>query len=283
MWAAGRAARCARAAAGAFGANRYFAVKRPRRRRRPRPSVGSASTARARRTVMEGGRNAPLALPTAADVEARAKRRRETTDLFAQRMRAPPPSAATPVNAQPAPQPAQARPIAMPPPLAPQARAACSSMAAAAPPAHRSAVSSSGGASSSACGATSAAGGAGSVAPVGAYNSHSIQVSPRQRGNPVLKEIRNVPWAYAETSADFLLSEKTCALFLSLKYHLLHPDYLPRRLRELSTSQPQRLLLVLADAHEVPVVVVLAPRRDDPCYAATRRAGLRPRLWARSA
>ncbi len=134
-------------------------------------------------------------------------------------------------------------------------------MAAAAPPAHRSAVSSSGGASSSACGATSAAGGAGSVAPVGAYNSHSIQVSPRQRGNPVLKEIRNVPWAYAETSADFLLSEKTCALFLSLKYHLLHPDYLPRRLRELSTSQPQRLLLVHADAHEVPVVVVPAPRQ----------------------
>ena len=244
---------------------------------------------------MEGRRKAPLALPTAADVEARAKRRRETTDLFAQRMRAPPPSAAAqpalqlppaqpaPQPAQPTPQPAPAHPVAMPPPLAHQAQAACSSMAAAAPPAHRSAVSSSGGGSSSACGATSAAGGAGAVAPVGAYNSHSIQVSPRQRGNPVLKEIRNVPWAYAETSADFLLSEKTCALFLSLKYHLLHPDYLPRRLRELSTSQPQRLLLVLADAHEVPVVVVLAPRRDEPCYAATRRAGLRPRLWARSA
>jgi DNA excision repair protein ERCC-1 len=53
-----------------------------------------------------------------------------------------------------------------------------------------------------------------------------IIVSQRQRGNPVLKSIRNVPWQFGATSADYLLSDVSCALFLSLRYHLLHPGEL---------------------------------------------------------
>ena len=64
-------------------------------------------------------------------------------------------------------------------------------------------------------------------------------VNPRQKGNPILKLIRNVSWAYGETPADYLLSDSACALFLSLRYHQLHPNYLARRLGE---RQDPRLL-----------------------------------------
>ena len=70
-----------------------------------------------------------------------------------------------------------------------------------------------------------------------------LLVNPRQRGNPILKLIRNVPWAYSETPADYIMSDTSCALFLSLRYHQLHPNYLARRLGELKhrrTHAPTR-------------------------------------------
>ena len=36
---------------------------------------------------------------------------------------------------------------------------------------------------------------------------------------------------------DFILSPTTCALFISLKYHLLHPSYLLHRINHLKSSQ----------------------------------------------
>jgi DNA excision repair protein ERCC-1 len=67
----------------------------------------------------------------------------------------------------------------------------------------------------------------------------------------VLRHIRNVPWQYGDTSADYLLSDSTCCLFLSLRYHLLHPDYLTRRLRELGyAAYPLRLVLLLVDSDD---------------------------------
>lgn len=44
--------------------------------------------------------------------------------------------------------------------------------------------------------------------------SSSIIVSPRQRGNPVLKFVRNVPWEFGEVIPDYVLGQSTCALFL---------------------------------------------------------------------
>ena len=127
-------------------------------------------------------------------------------------------------------------------------------------------------------------------APAPPVPPNTILVSRRQQGNPVLRSIRNVPWQFAaETaSADYVLSDSTCApllclrlalrpalvlgqsatprslghaslprpfslglvlshspsrwaphrcaLFLSLRYHLLHPDYIARRLRELTNG-----------------------------------------------
>uniref|UniRef100_A0A6I8N5H6 ERCC1-like central domain-containing protein n=1 Tax=Ornithorhynchus anatinus TaxID=9258 RepID=A0A6I8N5H6_ORNAN len=44
--------------------------------------------------------------------------------------------------------------------------------------------------------------------------SSSIIVSPRQRGNPVLKYVRNVPWQFGDILPDYVLGQSTCALFL---------------------------------------------------------------------
>nr|KAF6409729.1 ERCC excision repair 1, endonuclease non-catalytic subunit [Rousettus aegyptiacus] len=44
--------------------------------------------------------------------------------------------------------------------------------------------------------------------------SNSIIVSPRQRGNPVLKFVRNVPWEFGDVVPDYVLGQSTCALFL---------------------------------------------------------------------
>jgi DNA excision repair protein ERCC-1 len=80
----------------------------------------------------------------------------------------------------------------------------------------------------------------------------SILVSPRQKGNPILNFIKGLPWEYADIPADFVLGATTCALFLSLKYHRLHPEYVYSRIRGLQGKYNLRLLLVLVDieAHE---------------------------------
>nr|XP_055107152.1 DNA excision repair protein ERCC-1 isoform X7 [Symphalangus syndactylus] len=77
--------------------------------------------------------------------------------------------------------------------------------------------------------------------------SNSIIVSPRQRGNPVLKFVRNVPWEFGDVIPDYVLGQSTCALFLSLRYHNLHPDYIHGRLQSLGKNFALRVLLVQVD------------------------------------
>ncbi|KAH0538642.1 hypothetical protein FGG08_004779 [Glutinoglossum americanum] len=75
----------------------------------------------------------------------------------------------------------------------------------------------------------------------------AILVSPRQKGNPILTHIRSLPWEYSEIPADYLLGTTTCALFLSLKYHRLHPEYIYSRIRALAHKYLLRVLLVMVD------------------------------------
>jgi DNA excision repair protein ERCC-1 len=75
----------------------------------------------------------------------------------------------------------------------------------------------------------------------------AILVSPRQKGNPILTHIRAVPWEYSDIPADYLLGATTCALFLSLKYHRLHPEYVYSRIRALAHKYLLRVLLVMVD------------------------------------
>ncbi|CAK7271393.1 ssDNA endonuclease and repair protein rad10 [Sporothrix epigloea] len=98
-----------------------------------------------------------------------------------------------------------------------------------------------GSASSASTGATRVLGASGS----------SILVSPRQKGNPILAQLRSVPWEYSDMTADYGLGPSTVALFLSLKYHRLHPEYIFARFRGLQAGggpkHRLRILLALVD------------------------------------
>ena len=75
----------------------------------------------------------------------------------------------------------------------------------------------------------------------------SILVSPRQKGNPILNNIRSLPWEYSDIPSDYVLGNTTCALFLSLKYHRLHPEYIYSRIRALGGKYNLRVLLAMVD------------------------------------
>ncbi|XP_059437173.1 DNA excision repair protein ERCC-1 [Corylus avellana] len=82
-------------------------------------------------------------------------------------------------------------------------------------------------------------------------NRNAILVSHRQKGNPLLKHIRNVRWTFADIVCDYLLGQSSCALYLSLRYHLLHPDYLYFRIRELQKNFKLRIVLCHVDVEDV--------------------------------
>ncbi|XP_037344139.2 DNA excision repair protein ERCC-1 [Pungitius pungitius] len=78
----------------------------------------------------------------------------------------------------------------------------------------------------------------------------SIIVSPRQRGNPILKFVRTVPWEFGDVAPDYVLGQTTCALFLSLRYHNLNPNYIHDRLKQLGHTFTLRVLLVQVDVKD---------------------------------
>ncbi|KAG8452531.1 hypothetical protein GDO86_004350 [Hymenochirus boettgeri] len=77
-----------------------------------------------------------------------------------------------------------------------------------------------------------------------------IIVSMRQRGNPLLKYVRNVPWEFGDIVPDYILADTCCALYLSLRYHNLNPEYIHTRLRSLGQSFALRVLLVQVDVKD---------------------------------
>ena len=79
------------------------------------------------------------------------------------------------------------------------------------------------------------------------HTASSILVSTRQKGNPILTSIRSVPWEYSDIPADYVLGATTCALFLSLKYHRLHPEYIYTRIRALQGKYNLRIMLTMVD------------------------------------
>ncbi|XP_020968245.1 DNA excision repair protein ERCC-1 isoform X1 [Arachis ipaensis] len=84
-----------------------------------------------------------------------------------------------------------------------------------------------------------------------AQSRNAILVSHRQKGNPLLKHIRNVRWTFADIVCDYLLGQSSCALYISLRYHLLHPDYLYYRIRELQKNFKLRVVLCHVDVEDV--------------------------------
>ncbi|XP_026768979.3 DNA excision repair protein ERCC-1 [Pangasianodon hypophthalmus] len=88
------------------------------------------------------------------------------------------------------------------------------------------------------------------VTPQAIGSGNSIIVSPRQRGNPILKFVRSVPWEFGEVVPDYVLGRTTCALFLSVRYHTLNPNYIHERLKQLGQAFTLRVLLVQVDVKD---------------------------------
>jgi len=75
----------------------------------------------------------------------------------------------------------------------------------------------------------------------------AILVSTRQKGNPILNYVKSIPWEYSDIPCDYVLGATTGALFLSLKYHRLHPEYVYSRIRQLGKNYNLRILLIMVD------------------------------------
>lgn len=79
---------------------------------------------------------------------------------------------------------------------------------------------------------------------------HCLHISTRQRGNPIIDHIRNVPFKYSAMVPDYIMAPTRCALFLSLRYHNLHPNYIHRRIAELKSDFEYRMLLCYVDIED---------------------------------
>ena len=76
---------------------------------------------------------------------------------------------------------------------------------------------------------------------------HFLHISTRQRGNPLIAHIRNVPYKFSIMVPDYIFASTRCALFLSLRYHKLHPNYIHQRIAELKADFEYRMLLCHVD------------------------------------
>lgn len=81
-----------------------------------------------------------------------------------------------------------------------------------------------------------------------------ILVNPNQEHNPCLKLITNQPWEYADLQqqtmlVDYRLGRSCGLLFLSVKCHRLHPNYIYERFRAIPKDRfrLQIILLLLDD------------------------------------
>lgn len=80
-----------------------------------------------------------------------------------------------------------------------------------------------------------------------ALKQNCILVNGKQRGNPILNSIVNVPYEWETIVPDYIVGQTTCIIYLSLKYHNLNPDYITQRLKELGKMFELRILLVQVD------------------------------------
>uniref|UniRef100_T1IU89 DNA excision repair protein ERCC-1 n=1 Tax=Strigamia maritima TaxID=126957 RepID=T1IU89_STRMM len=88
------------------------------------------------------------------------------------------------------------------------------------------------------------------LAPKLLPKTNSILVNPRQRGNPILKFVRNVSYEYSDIIPDYVMGQTTCALYLSLQYHIRKPEYIYDRLKLLGQCYKLRVLLVQVDVKD---------------------------------
>ncbi|WWC91020.1 uncharacterized protein L201_005960 [Kwoniella dendrophila CBS 6074] len=83
-----------------------------------------------------------------------------------------------------------------------------------------------------------------------AASKNSIIYNSVQRRNPVLGSIKNVGVEIGDIVADYQVGAHNGVLFLSLKYHRLHPEYIHQRIEKMKGSYNLRIILVLCDVNE---------------------------------
>jgi DNA excision repair protein ERCC-1 len=76
---------------------------------------------------------------------------------------------------------------------------------------------------------------------------NNILVNLKQKGNPLLRHIRLIPWQFCDDVIPDYVMSSICVIFLSMKYHLLHPRYAERRISEVGHTFKLRVLLVYVD------------------------------------
>lgn len=81
-------------------------------------------------------------------------------------------------------------------------------------------------------------------------SGNSIIINPCQRLNPIVECIRNVPKEFGDISPDYQVGRTTGVLFLSLRYHRLHPEYIHQRIERLGQAYSLRVLLLMCDISE---------------------------------
>lgn len=82
-------------------------------------------------------------------------------------------------------------------------------------------------------------------------NTQSVLVNEVQRGNPLLEHVRNIRWSYSrEIIPDYVIGRTTGLLFLSIKYHRLHPEYISSRISAMGTDFRLRVILVHVDTDD---------------------------------
>lgn len=77
--------------------------------------------------------------------------------------------------------------------------------------------------------------------------SNVIKVSRKQAGNDLLKKITRCPWTFEDIEPDFIVGRSTCALYLSIRFHALHPNYIYERVNRLGDKFKLQILLLVVD------------------------------------
>lgn len=77
--------------------------------------------------------------------------------------------------------------------------------------------------------------------------TNTIQANKRQAGNDLLKKLTRCPYTLADIEPDFIVGRTACVLYLSIRFHALHPNYIYERVNKLADNFELRVLLVNVD------------------------------------
>ena len=91
---------------------------------------------------------------------------------------------------------------------------------------------------------------AASSSSISSSSAHALIVRPNQVNNPLMKYIHRIPWQQGDIIPDFVMGRTVCGLFLSIRYHSLHPQYIYDRLDKLGSMYEIRILLLLVDTQQ---------------------------------